>query len=110
MIWAGAVMIWAGACSDTSFPPQIPKMHKKQSVTDGRTDRRTDRPTGTVTYRSRARDKKRTEARSDMCSNNDKAIYSKVIKITLMATLTNVHLSQNKSHQDRLRVVICRYA
>ena len=48
--WAGAVMIWAGACSNTNFPTlKIPKNAKKQCVKD----RGTDRPTDTVTYRSR---------------------------------------------------------
>ena len=50
--WAGAVMIWAGACSNTNFPTlKMPKNAKKQIVTG----QPTDRPTDMVTYRSRAR-------------------------------------------------------
>ena len=49
MIWAGAVMIWAGACSNTNFPTlKVPKNAKKAKCdgpTDRPTDRRTDRPT-----------------------------------------------------------------
>ena len=43
MIRAGAVMIWAGACSNTNFPtPKMPKNAKTKSKVS-RTDRRTDR-------------------------------------------------------------------
>ena len=66
MIWAGAVMIWAGACPNTNFPTlKMPKNAKKAKCDgptdrpiDRQTDRPTDRPTDTVAYRSRARDKK----------------------------------------------------
>ena len=52
--WAGAVMNWAGACSNTNFPTlNMPKNAKKAKC-----DRPTDGPTDTVTYRPRARDKK----------------------------------------------------
>ena len=48
--WAGAVVIWAGARSNTNFQPlNCPKMQKKQSMmdglTDGPTDRQMDQPT-----------------------------------------------------------------
>ena len=52
MIWAGAVMIWAGACSNTNFPTlKMPKNAKKakcDGLTDRPTDGRTDRPTDDV--------------------------------------------------------------
>ena len=58
MIWAGALMIWAGAYSNTNFPTlKMPKYAKKAKC-DGPTDRPYDGPTDTVTYRSRAGDKK----------------------------------------------------
>ena len=45
MVWAGAIMIWAGACSNTNFLTlKMPKNAKKAKC-DGRTDGRTDRPT-----------------------------------------------------------------
>ena len=55
----GAVMIWAGACSNTNFPTLKRPRNAKKAKCDGPTDGRTDRPTDTVTYRSGARDKKR---------------------------------------------------
>ena len=45
MIWAGAVMIWAGACSNTNFPTLKRPKNAKKVKCDRRTDRRTDRPT-----------------------------------------------------------------
>ena len=49
--WAGAVMIWAGACSNTNFPTlKMPKNAKKAKC-DRPTDGPTDRPTNRPTYR-----------------------------------------------------------
>ena len=48
--WAGAVMIWAGACSNKNFPTlKMPKNVRKTKC---------DGPTVRPTYTLRARDKK----------------------------------------------------
>ena len=47
MILAGAIMIWAGTCSNRNFPtlkmPKIAKKAKCDAKCDGPTDRPTDR-------------------------------------------------------------------
>ena len=43
--WAGAVMIWAGACSNTNFSTLKMPKNAKKAKWDGRTDGRTDGPT-----------------------------------------------------------------
>ena len=60
MILSGAVMIWAGACSNTDFPSlKMPKNAKKQSVTDGPTDGRTDRHRDVKVACSRQKERKK---------------------------------------------------
>ena len=70
MSWAGAVMIWAGACSNfptLKIPQNAKKKKKKESVTDGRTD--------TMTYRPRCPRQK--EARNVIDKENSRENYRK---------------------------------
>ena len=49
--WAGAVIIWAGACFPTLKMPKNAKKAKCDGPTDGPTDGRTDGPTERPTDR-----------------------------------------------------------